>query len=393
LLPGRSAPGERPGSRGEHARGLAHRVTATPASPKATLAPGRTPGRRLGYVSVSAPGLRRRRRGRDFVYLDLRGESISDPRTLSRIRALAIPPAWTDVWICAQANGHLQAVGLDSRGRKQYLYHPAWRRLRDEYKFSRMLEFGRRLPGLRARVAEDMGRAGLERDQVVAAVVRLLDRTAQRVGNEIYAHQNGSYGLTTLRERHVELAGSRIRLNFLAKSHKRQTVELVDRQLARVVRSLQELPGQHLFRWLDDAGTIRDLDSADVNEYLHRTMGRRFTAKDFRTWSGSVLALEHLCGPSDSEAAADIRRRASATIRAVAETLGNTPAVCRRAYVHPAVLQAHATGMLAELARESPVGLTSAGAQLTTGERALIRLLRREARMRRQAQRAAGSQV
>jgi DNA topoisomerase-1 len=304
----------------------------------------------LRYVRDTDAGIRRRRRRSAFVYYDARNVAIRDAEQLTRIRALAIPPAWRAVWICSDPRGHLQATGRDARGRKQYRYHPRWRQLRDATKYERMLGFGAALGGLRGRIRTDLGLPGLPRTKVVATVVRLLDRTFIRVGNEEYARQNQSYGLTTLRDAHVDVSGATVRFQFPGKSRKPHAVEVDDRRAARVIRRCQDLPGQELFQYLDEAGERQAVGSADVNDYLRAVTGQEFTAKDFRTWGASVLAAAALRAVPAPRSAAEARRRVSEACRRVSERLGNTPAICRNSYVHPAVLDAHADGVLADSA-------------------------------------------
>jgi DNA topoisomerase-1 len=299
----------------------------------------------LRYVSEALPGFRRRRAGRGFVYLDAEGRRVRDPETLRRIRALVIPPAWRDVWISSAPTGHIQAVGRDARGRKQYRYHARWRAVRDETKYTRMLAFARALPRIRARVAEDLARPGLPREKVLATVVRLLETTLIRVGNEEYARANKSFGLTTLRARHVDVAGSEICFEFRGKGGKPHAVGVRDPRLARIVRRLQDLPGQELFQYLDDNGVRRTIDSADVNAYLNEIAGEEFTAKDFRTWAGTVLAALALAEVRGFETAREARRNVVRAIERVAARLGNTPAICRKSYVHPEVLGAYLDGV------------------------------------------------
>ena len=320
----------------------------------------------LRHVTDDRPGIRRRRRGKGFRYLDPAGQPLRDPREQRRIEGLAVPPAWTEVWICPLANGHLQATGRDARGRKQYRYHPDWRTVRDETKFGRMVAFGEALPRLRARLDGDLALPGLPREKVLAAVVKLLETTLIRVGNEEYARDNGSFGLTTLRSRHVAVAGATLRFRFRGKSGKEHEVAISDRRLARVVRACRELPGHELFQYVDESGERQAVDSADVNEYLRDVTGEDFTAKDFRTWGGTVLALGALCAPgADRPAAQEGEDRAAASsapgvdrerearraiveaVKRVAAQLGNRPAICRKYYVHPAVLAAFLDGRLA----------------------------------------------
>ncbi len=306
----------------------------------------------LRYVTDAQPGIRRMRAGKGFRYVDAAGKAVRDAETLKRIRSLVIPPAWKDVWICANARGHLQATGRDARGRKQSRYHPRWRAVRDETKYERMLLFGAALKGIRARVEEDLGRSGLPREKVLATVVRLMERTAIRVGNAEYARENGSYGLTTLRAKHVEVKGSTVTFRFKGKSGKQHTVGLQDRRLARIVRRCQDLPGYELFEYLDEEGQPRGIDSADVNEYLRAISGEDFTAKDFRTWSGTVLASMALREFEEAESEAQAKKNVVAAIKEVAQRLGNTPAVCRKCYVHPAVLECYFAGKLERRVRK-----------------------------------------
>jgi DNA topoisomerase IB len=303
----------------------------------------------LRYVSDAAPGLRRRKAGKGFSYLDADGKRVSDPATLQRIRALAIPPAYTDVWICADPRGHIQATGRDARGRKQYRYHAQWRVRRDHGKFSRVLEFGHSLPTLRRRLGRDLKAPGLPRDKVLAIVVSLLAETLIRVGNHEYARSNNSFGLTTLRNRHVKFPRDRAIFQFRGKSGQEHTVELEDARLAALLRRCQQLPGQALFQYLDDNGTPQPIASGDVNEYLRSATGRDITAKDFRTWGGTleaIAAFARLPLPKKGGERAIAAAQAQA-IRQVAAELGNTPAVCRSSYIHPAVFAGWRDGSLA----------------------------------------------
>ena len=303
----------------------------------------------LRHVSDEEPGIGRRRCGRGFTYFDPRGERIRDPEERRRLRELVIPPAWTEVWICPRPDGHLQATGHDEAGRKQYLYHPRWREMRDATKFERLLPFGRSLPVLRERVDRDLRRRGLPRERVLAATVRLLDQTLLRVGNPEYARDNGSFGLTTLEDDHVEVSTRSIRFAFPGKGGKEMEVALRDRRLARLVGRCQDLPGQALFQYEDEGGELRRVDSEDVNEYLEEVTGDDFTAKEFRTWGASVLVARALreAGPAESERAAE--RRVLAAIDGAAEALANTRAVCRVSYVHPVVPESYLEGWLFDL--------------------------------------------
>ena len=291
---------------------------------------------RLSYVSDTEPGYTRRRRGKHFVYFDRRGRQLTDERELARIRALAIPPAYTDVWICRNPRGHLQATARDARGRKQYRYHPMWKAWRDATKFERTLDFARALPKLRARIARDLRRSGLVRERVLATILRLLDRTHVRIGNEEYARSNHSYGLSTLRDRHARVRGEHVLLKFRGKSGRVHEVMLTDARVARVVRRCEDLPGQHLFQYRDELGSPHRISSNDVNAYLREIAGSEFTAKDFRTWAATVSVAGSLVA-HDKASEAMLR----GAIERAATELGNTPAVCRRAYVHPAIMQAY----------------------------------------------------
>ena len=331
----------------------------------------------LRYVSDTSPGIRRKRSGTGFTYVGQDGKRITDQKTLERIRKLAIPPAYTDVWVCPSPNGHLQATGRDARGRKQYRYHARWREVRDETKFGRMVAFSQVLPRIRARVDADLARTGLPREKVLATVVRLLECTNIRVGNDEYARTNGSYGLTTLRDKHVEVSGGSLRFSFKGKSGKTHEVELSDRRLARIVRRCRDVPGEELFQYLDDAGARQSVGSGDVNDYLREISGQEFTAKDFRTWAGTMLAVRALreLGPMDTE-----REAKSAIIRAVdqvAEQLNNTRAVCRKYYIHPTVLETYLAGtMLSGLGNGTRLAAAAAtDSALNAEEKALVRLL------------------
>ena len=300
----------------------------------------------LRYVSDERPGIRRQRAGRGFTYLGVDGRSIRDPAVLHRLKSLGIPPAWTEVWICPLPHGHLQATGRDAKGRKQYRYHPRWRVVRDETKYGRMVAFGEALPLIRKQVEHDLALAGLPRAKVLATVLRLLETTLIRVGNEEYARLNRSFGLTTLRDRHVDIAGPTLRFHFRGKSGQEHTVETSDRRLARIVKRCQEIPGQELFQYCDDEGQRRTIDSTDVNEYLRQITGQDFTSKDFRTWNGTVLAIQALQACGTGESAAQAKKAVVEAIKTVAAQLGNTPAICRKCYVHPAVIEAYLEGSL-----------------------------------------------
>ena len=295
----------------------------------------------LRYVSDATPGIRRQRAGRRFTFIDGEGSRIGDADTLRRIRALAIPPAWADVWICPIAHGHLQATGRDARGRKQYRYHPRWRLERDKAKYARMLDFARALPAIRARVAADLARPGLSREKVIAAVVRLLETTRIRVGNDEYARMNKSFGLTTLRARHVTISGAMLCFRFVGKGARRHAVAVRDGQLARIVRRCQELPGADLFQYVDEHGGHQIVGSADVNAYLREIAGDDVTAKDFRTWAGTVLAARALREVPAFDSERQAKRNILRAIEGVAAQLGNTSVICRKSYVHPDILDAY----------------------------------------------------
>jgi DNA topoisomerase-1 len=335
----------------------------------------------LRYASDARPGWTRRRAGRGFSYRDTAGRPIRDRAALARIRALAIPPAWTDVWICPSPDGHLQASGRDARGRKQYRYHRRWTTRRDRAKFDRMLAFAEALPGIRRRCDRDLARSGLPREKVLAAVVRLLELTLIRVGNDEYARLNRSFGLTTMRDRHAHTEGSAIRFRFRGKSGQMHEVGLRDRRLAAVVRRCQELPGQDLFQYVDDEGEVRDVASDDVNAYLREVSGGDFTAKDFRTWAGTLLAYRALRALQPGETATGARRNVVEAMRRTADGLGNTPAVARSAYVHPAVLEAYFDGAIAgALVEAAEEQQRPPGSATRAEERAVVTLLRQRRR-------------
>jgi DNA topoisomerase-1 len=300
----------------------------------------------LRYVRDNEPGIHRLQAGDGFRYQDSNGDEITDEKTLKRIAALVIPPAWTDVWICKSPNGHLQAVGRDAKGRKQYRYHPSYRRQRDQTKFGRMLAFGKALTSIRTQVESDLRMQGLPRRKVLAGVVQLLESTCMRIGNDEYREQNKSYGLTTLHDRHVQVAGSRIRFRFKGKSGQQQDIELNDPRLAKLVKRCRDIPGYELFQYYDDEGNACEVTSSDVNEYIREIAGDDFTAKDFRTWGGTgwaALVLEQL-GPSENQA--DTKKKVVDAVKEVSRRLGNRPATCRKYYVHPAVLEAYSDGSL-----------------------------------------------
>ncbi len=305
----------------------------------------------LRYVSDDKPGIRREKKGDGFVYLDKDGAVVDDEATLARIKALVIPPAWTDVWICPSANGHLQATGRDAKKRKQYRYHAKWRSVRDEVKYERMLNFGQALPQIRRAVDEALKLPGLPREKVLATIVRLLEVTMMRIGNEEYARTNKSFGLTTLRSRHVKVDGKEIDFNFRGKSGVFHTIHLEDRRLAKIIAKTRELPGQDLFQYVDEDGERHAIDSGDVNDYLRTITGEDYTAKDFRTWSGTVLAALALHEFEKFDSEAQAKKNIVRAIESVAERLGNTPTICRKCYVHPAVIDAYLEGTVLDALR------------------------------------------
>ena len=298
----------------------------------------------LRHVNDAMPGIRRLVHGGGFVYRDAGGTPVRDKETLARIRALTIPPAWTGVWICASERGHVQATGRDARGRKQYRYHAKWRKIRDEAKFGRLIDFAEALPGLRRRVLRDMKLPGLARGKVIATVVRLLDKTLIRVGNDEYARDNGSYGLTTMRAKHTTVSGSTVRFEFKGKSGKMHSVDVNDARAARVVRVCRELPGYELFQYLDEEGERRTVGSEDVNDYVREVTGQDFSAKDFRTWAGTVFCATALANVGGFETEREAKANVGDAIKAVAALLGNTPAVSRACYVHPELLNSYVDG-------------------------------------------------
>ena len=327
----------------------------------------------LSYVCDLDPGIRRKRSGTGFSYWSPAGKLIGDAAVLKRIRALAVPPAWSEVWISPDESGHIQATGRDARGRKQYRYHADWRGVRDRDKYARLIEFAQLLPRIRKRLDEDMSRRGAAREKVLATVVSLLDKTLIRVGNGEYAKDNASYGLTTLRTRHLDVDGSELRFHFQGKGGKTWRLRVRDRRIARIVRSIQELPGQHLFQYVDDNGVVRTIRSTDVNDYLRAIGGADVSAKDFRTWAGTVLAALALgaLDPFTSQAQATMNVRRA--IEAVAAKLHNTPAICRKCYVHPAIIACYMKGELPTVS--AGCGLARSG--LPREEAAVLRILKR----------------
>ena len=327
----------------------------------------------LVYTSDADPGIYRHRTSKGFRYVDVEGNKVKDEKTLARIASLVIPPAWTDVWITARRNGHLQATGRDERGRKQYRYDPKWRAHREDTKFGRLAEFGSMLPSIRSQVERDLHKHGLPQEKVVAALISLLERTKIRIGNDEYARSNKSYGLTTLQDRHADIGSTAVKFSFRGKSGKAHRITLQDRRLARIVQRCQDLPGQRLFQYEDEAGEIRKVGSADVNAYLRDITGEDFSAKDFRTWAGTVIAASILRHFPMPESEAEGKREIVATVDAVAEKLGNTRAVARSSYIHPRVFEAYLDGTLQEIEPEELSDVPPGG--LDDEERVVMTLL------------------
>lgn len=306
----------------------------------------------LRYVTDAKPGIRRKRQGKGFRYVGPDGSPMHDAEVMRRIKSLVIPPAWTNVWICTNPNGHLQATGRDARGRKQSRYHPRWREVRDETKYHRMLLFGNALPAIRKRVEQDLSLPGLSREKVLAAIVRLLETTFIRIGNQEYAKENGSYGLTTMRNKHVSVKGATVTFDFKGKSGREHTIDLHDRRLAAIIKRCHDLPGYELFQYIDPEGNRHSIDASDVNEYLRQITNEDFTAKDFRTWAGTVLACAMLHELDPPETQTQAKKNVVEAIKRVANRLGNTPSVCRKCYVHPAVLESYMGGAVIETAKK-----------------------------------------
>ena len=331
----------------------------------------------LRYVSDDQPGYTRKRNGDGFDYFDVEAKSIRDEKRILRINRLAIPPAYRDVWICPSPNGHLQATGRDDRGRKQYRYHERWREVRDENKYEKMLIFGETLGKIRRHVKKDIGLRGLPRNKVLATVVQLLETTFIRVGNEEYARENKSFGLTTMRNRHVDVKGSTVKFNFRGKSGIVHEREVEDPRVAKVIRKLTDLPGQELFQYVDEEGEIRNVSSQDVNEYLQKISGEEFTAKDFRTWAGTVMAAVALNEVGAFENKTQAKKNVRDAVHAVAKVLGNTPAVCRKCYVHPIVLETYLSGAAIDgLKKRAEETLVESLDDLSSAEAAVLSFLR-----------------
>src|SRR5947207_3343692 len=333
-------------------------------------------GAGLRYVSDDRPGYTIKAKGDDFDWLDADGKLIRDEQRLLRIKRLAIPPAWTEVWVSPSPNGHIQATGRDARRRKQYLYHERWREVRDENKYDRIISFGKALSKIRKRVSHDLKLPGLPREKVLATVVQLLERTFIRIGNEEYARENKSFGLTTMKDRHVEVKGSKLRFRFRGKSGREHEVDVTDRRIAKIISKLQDLPGQDLFQYLDEDGKVRDISSQDVNEYLREITGEDFSAKDFRTWAGTVLTAIALNAQEKFETQKQTKSNIKTAISAVAKILGNTPAICRKCYVHPAVLETYLDQKsINGLKRTTEEALEKEDVDLRSNEKAVLKFL------------------
>ena len=330
----------------------------------------------LRYTTDARPGIRRIRRGRAFTYVDAEGRRVRTAAELARIRSLVIPPAWSDVWICPDPRGHLQATGRDARGRKQYRYHPKWRVVRDETKYDRVIGFAQALPVIRRTTSGHLRRQGLPREKVLATVVQLLEKTLIRVGNDEYARSNRSYGLTTMRDGHVEVKGHRVRFSFRGKSGVEHEIDLNDRRLARIVRQCRDLPGYELFQYIDEDGQRQTVGSEEVNAYLKDITGQDLTSKDFRTWAGTVLAAQLLREFAAFTSNAQAKRNILAAVEMVARRLGNTKAVCRKCYIHPAVFAAYMDGSMLETIAQRARKVSRAVDRLTAGEAAVLRLLK-----------------
>lgn len=333
----------------------------------------------LQYVTDSSPGIQRRRKGKDkFVYIDPDGKQIRDPDEIRRIEALAIPPAYEDVWICPLPNGHLQATGRDAKGRKQYRYHSLWRTIRDQTKFTRMIVFSQSLPSIRERIEHDLSLPGLPKQKVLAAVVRLMELTRIRVGNEEYARTNQSYGLTTMQDEHVDIKGAKIRFCFRGKSGIEHDIELNDGRLAKIVKRCQDIPGQDLFQYFDEQGEYQTISSGDVNNYLREISNQDFTAKDFRTWAGTVLAASHLAETEVFTSETAAKKNITEVVKIVATHLGNRPATCRKYYVHPAIFEAYLDQSLYQIMQQHAEKAIEDEHALRAEEMAVVKLLEQQ---------------
>jgi DNA topoisomerase-1 len=329
----------------------------------------------LRYVTDVIAGIIRRKFGKYFCYY-LNDKKITEQKTLDRIKKLVIPPAWTNVWINPHANGHLQATGRDIKGRKQYRYHTNWRQVRDENKYSKLISFAESLPDIRRKTEEHLRKQGLPKEKVAAIVVRLLELTCIRIGNEEYVKQNQSFGLTTLRDKHVEISGAKIKFEFKGKSGKMHSIHLNDKRLSRLIRKCREIPGQELFQYIDDEGKRQSIGSADINEYLRTISGKDFTAKDFRTWAGTMMSVSVLSAFEDVQTVTAIKRNLNDAIKQVATKLGNTPAICRKCYIHPAIIELYTLG---ELRKSIPakVTISKLSHSLSREEKIVLELLRK----------------
>ena len=341
----------------------------------------------LRYTSDATPGIQRVKQGGSFRYVGPDGKAVRDAESLRRIRGLVIPPAWTSVWISPDPRGHLQATGRDARGRKQYRYHPRWREVRDDTKYHRMIAFAQALATIRRRTCADLGRPGLTREKVLAAVVQLLEKTLIRVGNDEYAKQNQSFGLTTMRDGHVDVSGGRLRFEFRGKSGVEHDIDLTDRRLARIVKACRDIPGYDLFQYYDENGERQSIGSADVNAYLQEITGADFTSKDFRTWAGTVLAAQLLKDFEQFESEAQAKRNIVQAVETVAKRLGNTKAVCRKCYIHPAVFDAYLDGSMIKTVAQRARRAAQKTEELSPGEAAVLGVLER--RLARETRRRA----
>jgi DNA topoisomerase-1 len=326
----------------------------------------------LRYVNDSEKGFRREKRGEKFVYFDSDDQQIKDKDQLERFKSLGIPPAWTDVWICRSANGHIQATGRDEKGRKQYRYHPRWRKVRSENNFGRMILFAEHLPQIRKQVEKNLALPGLPREKVLAVVVRLLETTLIRIGNLEYAHDNNSFGLTTMRDKHVDVNGSKVHFEFKGKSHQQHSIDVQDKQLARIVKQCRDIPGHELFQYYDENGNHQSVGSADVNTFLREITGEDFTAKDFRTWGGTVLAVSTLCELEPRDDDKQTQKNIVQAVKTVAGHLGNTAAVCRKYYISPVILEAYADGSLMSARKKQ----THSSTGLSAEEKTVLELLK-----------------
>ncbi len=354
---------------------ITRRVSGPPATRPDPAASAREAG--LRYTADTVPGIRRIRRGKTVRYLGPDNRVVRSAEHLARIRSLVIPPAWTDVWIALDPRGHLQATGRDARGRKQYRYHPRWREVRDDTKYHRMIAFARALRTIRRRTGADLRRQGLSREKVLAAVVQLLEKTLIRVGNDEYARQNQSFGLTTLRDGHVVINGGRVRFAFRGKSGVEHEIDLADRRLAKIVKACRDIPGYDLFQYYDARGKRQAIESSDVNEYLQAVTGRDFTSKDFRTWAGTVLAAKLLRDFERFDSEAQAKRNIVEAVESVAKRLGNTKAVCRKCYIHPAVFDAYLDGSMLDTVAQRARRAARAIDDLSEAEAAVLGLLER----------------